>query len=215
MNKNRTGRSSSTPQPSGERVGSNAPTGKRGASAPASAKGKRVKKALGSAVAAAGVPDAEPTPEELAVAFIAMIDQFQAQIPNFQHRDPTTMRRVMAMARFAPELVVPTIAACTSFAPAAQRNLFDVEAGQMAIRKQNAFLPVIQRLTALTDGLQFTVKRDMGEAGSQSLDFFSWGKSYSQRPDAPPLVPYVAARWHVGKTGLNPRQPTDGAPPPA
>ena len=210
MNKNRSGRSSSTPQPSGQRVRKNAPTGKRGASAPASAKGKRVKKAIGGAV----VPDAEPTPEELAASFITMIDQFQAQIPNFQHHDPTTIRRVMAMARFAPELVVPTIAACTSFGPAAQRNLFDVEASQLAIRKQNAFLPVIQRLTALTDGLQFTVNRDMGEAGSQSLDFFSWGKSYSKRPDAAALVPYVAAMSHVVKKVLNHRKPKAAAPPP-
>jgi len=217
MNKNRSGRSSSTPQPSGKRVRSSAPAGKRGAPAHPAAKGKRAKRAIGADVAAAGVPatpEPETTPEDLAASFIAMIDQFQAQIPDFQHHDPRDIRRVTAMARFAPELVVPTIAACMSFAPAAQRNLFDIEASQLAIRRQNAFLPVIQRLTALTDGLQFTVNNGAAEAGSQALDFYSWGKAYIKRPDAAALIPYVDAMSHVVKKVLNHRKPKVAAPPP-
>ncbi len=217
MQKNRSGSSSSTPQPSGKRVRSSAPTGKRGASAHPAAKGKRAKRASGADVAAAGVPTTpgpETTPEDLAASFIAMIDQFQAQIPDFQHHDPRDVRRVAAMARFAPELVVPTIAACMSFPPAAQRNLFDIEANQLAIRRQNAFLPVIQRLTALTDGLQFTVNNGAAEAGSQALDFYSWGKSYVKRPDAAALIPYVDAMSHVVKKVLNHRKPKAGAPAP-
>lgn len=217
MNKNRSGRSSSTPQPSGKRVRSSAPAGKRGAPAHPAAKGKRARQAIGDGVAAAGVPatpEPETTPEDLAASFIAMIDQFQAQIPDFQHHDPRDIRRVTAMARFAPELVVPTIAACMSFAPAAQRNLFDIEASQLAIRRQNAFLPVIQRLTALTDGLQFTVNNGAAEAGSQALDFYSWGKAYIKRPDAAALIPYVDAMTHVVKKVLNHRKPKVAAPPP-
>jgi hypothetical protein len=215
MNKNRSGRSSSPPQPSGKRVRSSAPTGKRGASAHPAAKGKGAKKASGAAAGVPATPEPETTPEELAASFIAMIDQFQAQIPDFQHHDPRDIRRVAAMARFAPELVVPTIAACMSFAPAAQRNLFDIEASQLAIRRQNAFLPVIQRLTALTDGLQFTVSNGAAEAGSQALDFYSWGKSYVKRPDAAALIPYVDAMSHVVKKVLNHRKPKAAAPPPS
>lgn len=158
------------------------------------------------------------TPEDLAVSFIAMIDQFQAQIPNFQHHDPSDIRRVAAIARFAPDLIVPTIATTMSFAPAAQRNLFDVEANQMAIRKQNAFQPVIQRLTALTDGLQFTVNNGLAEAGAQALDVYTWAKAYARRPDATALHPYVAALSRVVKKVINHRKPissTAPAPSPA
>jgi hypothetical protein len=218
MDKNGGGRRSSPPQTSGKRVGSNASTGKRGVSAHASAKRKGVKQAIGAAVAAAGDP-APPgpatTPEDLAASFIAMIEQFQAQIPNYQHHDPSDIRRVAAIARFAPDLVVPTITTTTSFAPAAQRNLFDIEANQMVIRRQNAFQPVIQRLTALTDGLQFTVNNDLAEAGSQALDVYSWAKSYAKRPDAAALRPYVAAMSRVVKKVLNHRKTKTPAPAPA
>ncbi|HEX7680114.1 MAG TPA: hypothetical protein VF713_18430 [Thermoanaerobaculia bacterium] len=171
--------------------------------------------------AAAGDPSTPPpevTPEDLAASFIAMIDQFQAQIPNFQHHDPSDIRRVAAIARFAPDLIVPTIATTTSFAPAAQRNLFDVEANQMAIRRQNAFQPVIQRLSALTDGLQFTVNNGLAEAGAQALDVYTWAKAYARRPDATALHPYVAAMSHVVKKVINHRKPkssTAPAPSPA
>ena len=166
--------------------------------------------------AAAGDPPTPPppmTPEDLAVSFIAMIDQFQAQIPDFQHHDPSDIRRVAAIARFAPDLIVPTIATTTSFSPAAQRNLFDVEANQLAIRRQNAFQPVIQRLSALTDGLQFTVNNGLAEAGAQALDVYTWAKAYARRPDAIALKPYVAAMSHVVKKVINHRKPRSLAAP--
>lgn len=207
---------SRTPQPTGRPVRGSASAGNRGASAHPSATGKRVDKDSRRGLTAAGdpsTPQPEVTPEELAVSFIAMIDQFQAQIPNFQHHDPSDIRRVAAIARFAPDLIVPTIATTTSFAPAAQRNLFAVEANQMAIRRQNAFQPVIQRLSALTDGLQFTVNNDLAEAGAQALDVYTWAKAYAKRPDATALRPYVAAMSHVVKKVINHRKPKSLAAP--
>jgi len=217
MDKKTSSRRSSTPQTSGRRVHGRAPIGKRGAGSPAT--GKSVGDAVRGNVTAAGdpstpsTPPPQVTPEDLAVSFIAMIDQFQAQIPNFQHHDPSDIRRVAAVARFAPDLIVPTIATTTSFAPAAQRNLFDVEANQMAIRRQNAFQPVIQRLAALTDGLQFTVNNGLAEAGAQALDVYTWAKAYARRPDATALHPYVAAMSHVVKKVINHRKPKSLATP--
>ncbi len=205
---------SRAPQTSGRRVHGTAPIDKRGAHPPAT--GKSVNQVSRGGVAASGDPSTPPpqvTPEDLAVSFIAMIDQFQAQIPNFQHHDPSDIRRVAAIARFAPDLVVPTIATTTSFAPAAQRNMFDVEANQMAIRRQNAFQPVIQRLAALTDGLQFTVNNGLAEAGAQALDVYTWAKSYARRPDATALHPYVAEMSRAVKKVINHRKPKSLATP--
>src|SRR5258708_3146584 len=113
-------------------------------------------------VQAAGEPaPAEPlTPEELATVLLARIDEFEGMVPNFQHHDRNDARRASAMARFASELTVPTIATVTSFGPAAERNIFDVAAAKLSMRRRDAFAPVIQRLAALTDGMQFTVNRD-------------------------------------------------------
>src|SRR5260370_16197725 len=79
-------------------------------------------------VQAAGDPaPPEPlTPEELAAVLLARIDEIEALVPNFQHHDKNDIRRVAGMARFASELVVPTIATVTSFGPAAEPNMFDV-----------------------------------------------------------------------------------------
>ena len=173
-------------------------------------------------VQAAGDPAPhEPlTPEELAAVLLAKIDEIEAMVPNFQHHDRNDVRRVSAMARFAPELVVPTIATITAFGPAAERNIFDIPGAQLAQRRREAFAPVIQRLAALTDGVQFTVNSEQAGVASQALIFVSWAKSYAKRPDAAQLHPYVATMDHVVKKVLNRRKPAtpvhpEPAPTPA
>jgi len=160
-------------------------------------------------VQAAGDPaPPEPlTPEELAAVLLARIDEFEAMVPNFQHHDRNDARRVSAMARFAPELVVPTIATIMAFGPAAERNIFDIPAAQLSQRRREAFAPVIQRLAALTDGVQFTVNSEQAGVASQALIFVAWAKSYAKRPYAAQLHPYVAAMDHVVKKVLNRRKP--------
>jgi hypothetical protein len=130
-------------------------------------------------VQAAGDPAPPPTltPEELAAVLLARIDEIEAMVPNFQHHDKNDIRRVAAMARFARELVVPTIATVTSFGPAAERNMFDIAAGQLSLRQREAFAPVIQRLAALTDGMQFTVDSALADSVAQAFTVFGWGKS--------------------------------------
>ena len=166
-------------------------------------------------VQAAGDPaPPEPlTPEELAAVLLARIDEIEAMVPNFQHHDKNDIRRVAAMARFARELVVPTIATVTSFGPAAERNIFDVAAAQLSMRQSDAFAPVIQRLAALTDGMQFTVDSALADSVAQAFTVFGWGKSYSKRPDAAQLHPYMAEMEHVVKKVLNRRKPSTPAHP--
>jgi len=168
-------------------------------------------------VQAAGDPaPPEPlTPEELAAELLARIDEFEAMVPNFQHHDRNDARRVSAMARFAPELVVPTIATITAFGPAAERNIFDIPGAQLSQRRRAAFAPVIQRLAALTDGVQFTVNSEQAGVASQALIFVAWAKSYAKRPDAAQLHPYVAAMDHVVKKVINRRKPAPAHPVPA
>src|SRR5258708_15231560 len=166
-------------------------------------------------VQAAGDPaPTEPlTPEELAVVLLARIDEIEAMLPNFQHHDKNDIRRVAGMARFARELVVPTIATVTSFGPAAERNIFDVAAAKLSMRRSEAFAPVIQRLAALTDGVQFTVNHGQAESGAQALIFVAWAKSYAKRPDAAQLNPYVATMDRAVKKVLNHRKPSTPAHP--
>ena len=208
-----TKQSSSSPSTSGKRVRSDTSAGKRGRSAQA---GNR-KPSARDAVASPGpsTAPADLSPEEQAAALMAKLDEFQALMPEFQHHDPNDIRRVAGVARFAADLVVPTIALVTSFQPAADRNLFDTAANQLRMRAYDALGPVVQRLNALAAGVQFTRHNGMGEAGSQSLDVFTWGKSYSKRPDAAALRPYVGTMSKVVKKVLNRRRRKATPPAPA
>ena len=190
----------SSPSTSGKRVRSDANAGKRGHSPR--------KPSARAAVASTGPPTPPPdmSPEDRAAAMMATLDDFQALILNFQHHDPNDIRRVAGVARFAPELVVPTIAATTSFPPAADRNLFDTPANQLRMRSYDSLGPVEQRLSVLMAGLQFTRNSELAEAGAQALDVYTWAKSYSRRPDAVALRPYVAKMAKVVKKVLNRRK---------
>jgi hypothetical protein len=204
MDKKRRSRSSSPPKPAGKRALGDAPIGRRGASSHR----KGVNPASRDAVASPdpSTPTPDMSPEDRAAALMAKLDEFEALIPNFQHHDPNDIRRVTAIARFAPDLVVPTIATTTSFPPAAERNLFDTEGNQLHLRAYDSFGPIVQRLSALAAGVQFTRNNGMAEAGAQALDVYNWAKSYSKRPDAAALRPYVAMMSRVVKKVLNHRK---------
>lgn len=206
-----TKRSSSPSSTSGKRVRSDTSAGKRGRSVPTRKPSAR------DAVASAdpSTPPADMSPEEQAAALMAKLDEFQALMPEFQDHDANDIRRVAGVARFAADLVVPTIALVTSFQPAADRNLFDTAANQLRMRAYDALGPVVQRLTALAAGVQFTRNNGMSEAGSQGLDVFTWGKSYSKRPDAAALRPYMATMSKVVKKVLNRRKRKASSPAPA
>jgi len=146
------------------------------------------------------------TPEEQAAALMTKLDEFQAMVLNFRHHDPNDIRRVAAIARYAPDLVVPTIATITSFPPASERNLFDTPGNQLHVRSYDSLGPIVQRLNELAAGVQFTRNSGMAEAGAQTLDVYTWAKSYSKRPDAAQLRPYVAKMAKVVKKVINHRK---------
>lgn len=165
------------------------------------------------AVQATDPPSAAVTPEELAAELIVLIDQFEAKIPNFQPHDRNDIRRVAAVARFATELVVPTIATTTSFAPAGERNLLNIDRATHALRSRDALRPVIQRLAALRDGVEFTVNNALADAGGEALHVYAWAKVYAKRPDAAALHPYVSAMSKVVKKVINHRKSSSATTP--
>jgi hypothetical protein len=165
------------------------------------------------AVQATDPPSAAVTPEELAAELAVLIDQFEAKIPNFQPHDRNDIRRVSAVARFATELVVPTIATTTSFGPAGERNLLNIERATLALRSRDALRPVIQRLAALRDGVEFTVNNALADAGGEALHVYAWAKVYAKRPDAAALHPYVSEMSKVVKKVINHRKPSSTPTP--
>jgi hypothetical protein len=102
----------------------------------------------------------------------------------------------------------------TSFAPAAEKNLFDSDRGKAVLLFQSAMLPVARRLMALHDGLMFTSDSQVAEAGTEALQAYAWLKAFAKGPDGAALRPYVADLAGVVKRTQNRRKPA-AAPTPA
>ncbi len=150
--------------------------------------------------------------EALAAFLTALLDWFQAHIPGFQPHDATDIYRVAAAARYGSDLIPPTITAVTSFAPAAEKNLFDSDRGKAVLQFQSAMLPVARRLMALHDGLLFTSDSQVAEAGTEALQAYAWLKAFAKGPDGAALRPYVADLAGVVKRTQNRRKPAAPAP---
>ncbi len=61
------------------------------------------------------------------------------------------------IVRFAEQMVVPMIAASDNYPPLRQKNLFDADAGRLALALRDALRPIALRLAALTGALSYTI----------------------------------------------------------
>lgn len=160
------------------------------------------------AAAPAGTSDAD-----IAAQVIGLIDQIEALVPGFLHHDRNDAKRVASAARFARDLVPPTITAATAFAPAA--GVFDAESGKAALTFGEVMQPVAQRLSALLDGVEFTIDSRLAEAGTRALSTYAWAKRHAKGPEGVALRPYLDHMERTVKKTLNRRKPSASpAPPP-
>jgi hypothetical protein len=160
---------------------------------------------------------ADASAEALALKLVSLLDQFEALIPGFLPHDVTDIYRIAAAARFGNDLIPPAITAVTSFAPAAERKLFDVDHAKAALLFRDALRPVAHRLLALHDGLEFTIDSQVAEAGTEALQVYAWAKAFAKSPNGAGLRPYTGEMARVIKRAQNRRKPATPAPttPPA
>jgi hypothetical protein len=165
--------------------------------------------------AALAEPPADSPTVAIAGQLLGLLDQFERLVPGFQPHDAAEVHRVATAARFANELIQPTITAVSSFAPASERKMFDIERGKAALQYRNALRPVAQRLSALLDGLEFTIDSRLAESGAEALQAYAWAKSYAKGRTGAGLRPYLDEMRRVVRKAINRRKPPASAPPPA
>jgi hypothetical protein len=158
---------------------------------------------------------ADTHPDVIAGQLIALLDQFEGLVPGFQPHDVDDVRRVTTAARFAHELIPPTITAVSSFAPASDRKMFDVERGKAALLYRDALRPVAQRLSALLDGVEFTINSQLAESGTEALETYAWAKAFAKGPKGAGLRPYLDEMRRVVRRAINHRKPAVATPPPS
>ena len=161
------------------------------------------------AVAAGDTPD----PETIAKQLLDVVATLETLVPGFTPHNPREIRRVASGAKFAHQLIVPTITTVSSVAAVQQRNLFDIARGQEALRYRDAIRPIAQRLAAFTSGLEFTVDSKLFAAGEEALQTYKWAQRAVKSPGGDAVRPYVEEMTKVVKKALNFR-PKKAAPAP-
>ena len=149
---------------------------------------------------------------EAAARISALLDQLNALIVDFPQLDAGRAATVRSNARFAGELVAPTITAVTHCEPLRSRKLFDVEGGREALAFRDDFRPIAQRIAILASQIDFAVDDRLAEAAVEALQTYQWSKRAARHPDGAGLKPYVSEMQRVVEKTINHRTKSTGAP---
>jgi len=169
----------------------------------------------------ATTPISSPTPEipsaEAAAKMAALLDQLEALIPAYQEPDAARRSTVRANARFAGELVTPTITAVTNYEPLAARKLFDVDAGRNALAVRDHLRPIAQRMAVIASKIDFAVDSKLADAAIETLQTYHWSQRHAKHSDGAGLRPYVNEMKRVVEKTINHRAKHEepAHPPPA
>ena len=142
---------------------------------------------------------------EAAARISALLDQIETLVVDFPQPDAARAATVRANARFAGELVTPTITAVTNYDPLRSHNLFDVDAGRNALAFRDELRPIVQRMAALTSRIDFAVDDKLAEAAMEALQTYQWSKRHAKQPEGAGLRPYVSEMQRVVEKTLNHR----------
>src|SRR5882672_3866520 len=113
---------------------------------------------------------------------LALIGQIEANIPGFIPYDINDARRVGNLARFAKDMIPKMIATVSSLPSVAGMNTFDVGEGKISLGYDTTIQPVIQRLSALLNGVQFTTDSRLARSTEQVLATYAWMKKKAKGP---------------------------------
>ena len=150
---------------------------------------------------------------DTAAQIAALLDQLEVLIPDYTQPDPAWAGKVRSNARFANELITPTVTAVTNYEPLRQRNLFDVEAGKNALAFRDEYRPLSRRLAVILAAFEYTIDSKLAHSAMEALEAYHWFQRHAGRPDGSGLRPYVGDMQRVVEKTLNHR-PKQTAPAP-
>jgi hypothetical protein len=142
---------------------------------------------------------------EAAARISALLDELELLVVDFPLPDSVRAATVHANARFAGELVTPTITAVNNFEPLRSRNLFDVDGGRKALAFRDEFRPIAHRIAVLASHVDYAVDDKLADAAIEALQTYQWSKRAAKHPDGAGLRPYVSEMQRVVEKTINRR----------
>jgi hypothetical protein len=155
--------------------------------------------------------DAE-TLDAIAGQLLDLVTKLESVVPDFEAHDKREIARVAASARFAHELIAPTVTIVTSV-PSVPQDLFKVTQAREALAVRDQLRPIAQRLAAFTQGLEFTIDTKLSAAGEDALQTYHWAKRAALGPNGAVLHPYLDEMRRVVKRAINRSKKPKGASP--
>jgi hypothetical protein len=167
-----------------------------------------------SANTAASTQETPETIESIASQMLDLLTKMEALLPDLQAHDRREIARVAAAARFAHDLIRPTITTVTSV-EVAPTDIYDVARGQGALLYRDQMQPISQRMAALNKALDFTIDSKLSAAGEDALQTYHWAKRAVKGPGGAALQPYLDEMKRVVKRAINhkPKKATPEQPP--
>lgn len=165
-------------------------------------------------------PNTFPDTAAVAAEAAALLDKLEALIPGYTALDPVRSRSVTINARYAQELITPTIAAINNYEPLRQHNLFDADKARRALKVRDDLRPLQQRLAAITDAVAYTIDSRLADSGVEAMQAYRWSMIHVRFHKADSLKPYVETMKSVVKKAIGrkskPKKPPETpAPEPA
>jgi hypothetical protein len=158
------------------------------------------------------VPDSPVEAGGVAAQMAALLDQIEALVPGYTKPDSARARTVTSNARFAQELITPTIAAVSNYEPLRQHNLFDVDHARGALKLRDELRPVQQRVAAIAAAIEFTVDSELADAGIEALQVYRWSQHHIRHHEGEGLRPYVDEMKQVVKKAIGRRTKAKAKP---
>lgn len=152
-----------------------------------------------------------PSLVDVAGQLDGLVAQLESLIPDLTPHDVRQVKRVAAAAKFANDLLPPTITAVT--VPPAPKGLFNVEAARAALEYRDQLRPLALRLRALTKALEYSIHSKLSDSAEEALQTYGWAKRAERGPNGPALAPYVEEMRKAVRKAANRRpKPAEETP---
>ena len=151
--------------------------------------------------------------DAIASQLLEILTKMESLVPDFEPHDKREIKRVAASAKFAHELIAPTVTIVTAV-PSVPQGIFNIALANDALAVRDQLRPIAQRLAAFTQGLEYTIDTKLAAAGEDALQTYHWAKRAAHGPSGAALHPYLDEMRRVVKRAINRSKKPKSEPPP-
>ena len=155
-------------------------------------------------------PDVPPVPtvtfyQQLADSLMSEIDRIATAIPDLEANHPSTGKFVRGHLNIPNGFIASAFAAVEQTASLQGTQKFDAAGARAALQFLDAFKPLLDRLTALRDSLEYTLWSKKASFAADALQIYAVSKALARDPGSAQGISPVTSHVDVMKRDLGRR----------